>query len=137
MQKILIFALFTSALFSEEKAAGITLALDVEPVWLLISAALVFFMQAGFLLLETGLVRAKNAINVAVKNLIDFLIAFVMFFIFGYALMFGKSADGFAGTSLFALSGLTSAKEIAFALFQATFLGTAATIVSGAVAERI
>ncbi len=112
----------------------------LDTLWVLIAAVLVFFMQAGFAMLEVGLVRAKNAVNVLTKNLLDFCFAAIGFFIFGYAIMFG--GDGpFVGTSGWLLSGAQSAADgvpmEAFWLFQAVFAGTAATIVSGAVAERM
>ena len=69
----------------------------VEPVdiaWLLVAAALVLFMQAGFTALESGLVRSKNSINVAIKNFANFLVAASLFWLFGYALMFGRSDGG-------------------------------------------
>ena len=134
---ILFFANPLSVRADETIAAGIGLAKDADYLWLIIAAALVFFMQVGFLFLETGLVRAKNSINVAVKNLIDFVIGFVTFFVLGFGLMFGLSKGGWIGVDLFFLDGLTTGNEFAFFIFQVTFMGTAATIVSGAVAERI
>ncbi|RHX87125.1 ammonium transporter [Leptospira stimsonii] len=113
------------------------LSKSADPIWLIICAALVFFMQAGFLMLETGLSRLKNTINVAVKNLMDYIVGTVAFFCIGFGLMFGYSNDGWIGTNHFFLEGLKSGKEFAFFLFQVAFMGTAATIVSGAVAERI
>ncbi|MBM9575814.1 ammonium transporter [Leptospira sp. 201903070] len=113
------------------------LSKGADPIWLIICAALVFFMQAGFLMLETGLSRLKNTINVAVKNLMDYIVGTVAFFCIGFGLMFGYSSDGWIGTNHFFLEGLKSGKEFAFFLFQVAFMGTAATIVSGAVAERI
>ena len=112
----------------------------LDTLWVLITAVLVFFMQAGFAMLEVGLVRAKNAVNVLTKNLLDFCFAAIGFYIFGYAIMFG--GDGpIVGTSGWLLSGAQSAADgvpvEAFWLFQAVFAGTAATIVSGAVAERM
>ncbi|MCR9144218.1 MAG: ammonium transporter [bacterium] len=109
----------------------------IDTLWVLVSAALVFFMQAGFLMLETGMVRAKNTINVAVKNLFDYVVGFVVFFAAGFALMFGESLGGWTGASKFWLSGVQGADDFAYFLFQVAFLGTAATIVSGAVAERM
>ncbi|WCL49282.1 ammonium transporter [Leptospira sp. GIMC2001] len=113
------------------------LSKDVDIMWLIIAAALVFFMQAGFLLLETGLVRSKNSINVAIKNIIDYIVGSVCFFIIGFGLMFGSSFKGYFGDDTFLLEGMAGGKEFAFFLYQVTFMGTAATIVSGAVAERI
>ena len=112
----------------------------IDTLWVLVAAILVFFMQAGFAMLEVGIVRAKNAANVLTKNLLDFCFASIGFFIFGYAIMFG--GDGpIVGTSGWFLSGAVSPVDgvpvEAFWLFQAVFAGTAATIVSGAVAERM
>ncbi|MCP5196240.1 MAG: ammonium transporter [Gammaproteobacteria bacterium] len=104
---------------------------------MLLCAFLVFIMQAGFLCLETGLVRAKNSINVAVKNLIDFCLSGTIFWLFGYALMFGQTQNGWFGSSGFLFSGSHSAWLMTFFIFQAMFCSTAATIVSGAVAERM
>lgn len=106
--------------------------------WILIAAFLVFIMQAGFAMLETGLVRAKNSVNIAIKNVIDFLIAIIVFYAVGFGFMFGN--DSFAGIlSLdgFFLDGFTSPYGITLFIFQLMFAGTAATIVSGAVAERM
>lgn len=105
--------------------------------WLLGCAGLVFLMQPGFMCLESGLTRSKNSINVAVKNLIDFGISFLLFWAFGYALMFGHSLEGWIGDRNFFLSFESSPWLAAFFLFQAMFCGTATTIISGAVAERL
>ena len=104
-------------------------------VWVLVAAALVFIMQAGFLCVESGMARAKNSINVAIKNMADFLVAAGGFWILGFGLMFGLSHDGWFGTSDFA-TGLESPWAAAFFVFQAVFCGTAATIDGGAIAER-
>ncbi len=109
----------------------------IDLLWTLISAALVMSMQGGFCLLETGFARAKNSINVAIKNLIDFCIASVMFWAVGFGLMFGTSAWGLIGTSDFCLDAGASPGLLAFFLFQLVFCGTSTTIISGAVAERI
>ena len=74
----------------------------VDIMWVLIGAVLVFLMQAGFLTLETGLTRSKNNINVAIKNLADFGISTVLYWAFGFALMFGLSRGGWFGSSAFA-----------------------------------
>tara|TARA_B100001939_G_scaffold346763_1_gene366322 strand:+ start:3455 stop:5878 length:2424 start_codon:yes stop_codon:yes gene_type:complete len=110
---------------------------EADILWVIIASALVLFMQAGFLMLETGMVRAKNTINVAFKNLFDFFIGVVAFFALGYGIMFGTSYMGWIGTDYFFLEGMKEPSKFAFFLFQATFLGTAATIASGAVAERM
>ncbi|WP_086481108.1 ammonium transporter [Oceanospirillum sanctuarii] len=109
---------------------------NLDLVWIMVCAALVMFMQAGFTALESGLTQAKNSINVAIKNITDFIISVLTFWAVGYAIMFGVSSGGFWGTSGFGLSGMTEASDFASFAFQATFAGTAATIVSGAVAER-
>jgi Amt family ammonium transporter len=127
---------FSSTLFAAEPA-GITLTEELDVFWVIFSATLVFFMQAGFLMLEAGLVRAKNTINVAIKNLFDFIVGSLGYFILGFGLMFGLSQTGFFGSSLFLLNGYESPNQLAFFFFQLTFMATAATIVSGAVAERI
>ena len=105
--------------------------------WILTCTALVMLMQAGFTCLETGLVRAKNSINVAIKNVVDFCLSSLIFWTFGYGLMYGESAMGWFGTSQFLFDGGTNTQMWAFFLFQLTFCGTATTIISGAVAERM
>ncbi len=108
----------------------------LDTTWLLICTLLVFVMQAGFLCLESGLTRSKNSINVALKNLTDFGLSFVLYWAFGFALMFGASEVGWLGTTRFAPE-LGGGEDGSFFLFQAMFCGTAVTIVSGAVAERM
>lgn len=110
---------------------------NLNIIWIIIAATLVFFMQAGFTALESGMVRAKNSINVAIKNFSDMLFSIVGFFITGYALMFGSDYLGLFGTSHFMLTGKITDYDYAFFIFQAVFAGTAATIISGAVAERM
>lgn len=105
--------------------------------WLLITSALVFMMQAGFLCLESGLIRSKNSINVAAKNISDFIISTTLFWLFGFGIMFGESVEGLFGSSDFFFNDSHSAWEISFFLFQMMFCGTAATLTSGAVAERM
>lgn len=112
----------------------------LDTFWILICAFLVFFMQAGFGMVEAGLVRTKNAGNVLMKNVIDFSFAVLGYFIFGYAIMYG-SDGALVGTSGWFMFGVESPIEgvpvEAFWLFQAVFAGAAATIVAGAVAERM
>jgi Amt family ammonium transporter len=108
----------------------------IDQLWILISAILVVLMQAGFTCVESGLVRAKNSINVAFKNLIDFCIASVLFGIAGFSLMFGASHAGIVGAPT--LPQFANNTWLAtFFFFQLAFCGTATTIVSGAVAERM
>ena len=110
----------------------------IDVIWLVLCAALVFLMQAGFMCLESGLTRSKNSINVAAKNITDLGVSVFLFWAFGFALMFGKSADGWIGSSYFFTPiGQGVAWLGAFFLFQAMFCGTATTIFSGAVAERM
>lgn len=110
---------------------------QVNLFFLVFAAVLVVLMQVGFAALESGLTRAKHTINVALKNILDFTGANIIYFCFGFALMFGTSIDGWFGSSGFFLQGYDEPGQLAFFLFQSTFAGTVATIVSGAVAERI
>ncbi len=105
-------------------------------IWIILCAILVSTMQAGFCCLESGLVRAKNSINVAIKNLVDFCISCSIFGVVGFHLMFGESLYGILGTQV-PSTATWSSQDYAFFLFQLTFCGTATTIVSGAVAERM
>ena len=110
----------------------------IDHVWVLLCAGLVFLMQAGFLCLETGLTRTKNSINVAVKNISDFGLSVFVFWLLGFGLLFGASQSGWFGGSLFAPGFKGNDPWIGtFFIFQATFCGTAVTIVSGGVAERM
>ena len=116
-----------------------TVGKAVDTVWVLIAAFLVFFMQAGFGMVEAGLTRAKNACNILTKNTLDYCVASVMFFLVGYALMFGKG-NGLVGLTGFGMSGAENPSGVplwTFWLFQTAFCGAAATIVAGAMAERM
>ena len=110
---------------------------NINIVWTCIAAFLVFFMQAGFAMVEAGFTRAKNAVNILMKNLMDFSIGTIAFFLIGFGLMFGKT-NGLFGTTLFGLSGVEPGYDWnwTFLIFQTVFAATAATIVSGAMAER-
>ena len=122
------------------EAAPAEVQTNLNYVWTILAAALVFFMQAGFSLLETGFTRAKNAVNIIMKNVMDASAGALVFFSVGFAIMFGPSLGGFIGTEGFFLMGIEGQPETwtyAFFFFQAVFAATAATIVSGAVAERI
>lgn len=111
---------------------------DFDILWIIICSGLVFFMQAGFLCLESGLTRTKNSINVAIKNITDFGIATILYFTVGFGIMYGNSYNGVFGTDHFLpVFELSDPKVPVFFLFQLMFCGTAATIVSGAVAERM
>ena len=105
-------------------------------LWVVISAMIVFLMQPGFMALETGLTRAKNSINVAIKNMSDFILSVAAFWFIGFGLMFGESFHGMVGSSDFFVNFEQDNWKAAFFLFQVVFAGTAATIDSGAVAER-
>ncbi|MEA5596609.1 ammonium transporter [Rivularia sp. UHCC 0363] len=137
-----------------EQIAGLKVGLDT--VWVVIAAFLVIFMNAGFGMLETGMCRQKNAVNILTKNLIVFALATIAFWVIGFGIMFGDGTP-FLGLNGFFLSGADNSpavgetayqgvfKSLSWAgvplsakfLFQLAFAGTAATIVSGAVAERI
>lgn len=108
-------------------------------LWILVCACLVFVMQVGFLFLETGLTQGKNNINVAIKNLADFGLSTVMFWLLGFGIMFGTTQSGFIGVSDFAPQyvGSEAPARLSFLLFQIMFCGTAVTIISGAIAERV
>ncbi len=102
------------------------------------NGGLVFLMQAGFMCLESGFTRAKNSINVAIKNLTDFLISMLLFWGFGFGLMFGMTYAGWVGLDSMLLDFDTIGPwQTAFFFFQTMFCATSATIVSGAIAERI
>jgi Amt family ammonium transporter len=127
----------------------------LDTLWVVITACLVFFMNAGFALLESGLCQAKNAVNILAKNFIVFAVSSIAFWVIGFGLMFGNG-NSFVGLSGFLLSGADNSPALADAyqgvfaslnwtgvplaakfFFQLVFAGTAATIVSGAVAERV
>ncbi len=109
---------------------------NLDTFWLLVCAILVFLMQSGFMCLESGLSRNKNSINVALKNVTDFGIAVVTFWAFGFALMYGTSVMGLFGNRFYFFTTHVAGYQTYF-VFQAMFVATAATIISGAVAERL
>lgn len=110
---------------------------NINYVWIIITASMVFFMQAGFVMLEIGACRAKNTINIVMKSFLDFCICSIVFLLIGFALMFGTSWHGFLGTDGFWLSGFPGDHKIwVFWFFQVGFAGVSCTILSGAVAER-
>ncbi|MEN8077447.1 ammonium transporter [Clostridioides difficile] len=109
----------------------------LDTIWTLLGAALVFFMQAGFAMVETGFTRAKNAGNIIMKNLMDFAIGTFVFWLIGFGLMFAGDGSFIGGIDLFIQGDYSSTiPTFAFVIFQTVFCATAATIVSGAMAER-
>lgn len=143
---IIIF-LFTTIVFAEEKAPltleGVNEAVaqvqaNADWLWTLIAAFLVFFMQLGFAMVESGFTRSKNALNIIMKNLLDFAAGSIGYWAVGFAIMFGATKTGFFGTEGFFLSNwdMKDNWTLAFWMFQVVFCATAATIVSGAIAER-
>ena len=126
-------------LVKKSDLAEITTNLNI--VWTLVAAILVFWMQAGFAMVEVGFTRAKNAINIIMKNLMDFSVGSLAFFMVGFGLMFGATKSGFIGGDLFFMNGIIGTGGgtewgYTFMIFQTVFAATAATIVSGAMAER-
>lgn len=132
---------------AEENAAGLAALLDdANVLWTCLAAFLVFFMQAGFAMVEAGLTRAKNACNILMKNLMDVSTGSLLFWFLGAGIMFGTTAGGWIGTDGFLWNpaeggsayneGASEEFGWAFLIFQTVFCATAATIVSGAVAGR-
>ena len=114
---------------------------SVDTIWVMLGAILVYFMQPGFAMVETGLTRAKNAGNIVMKNFMDFALGTIMFWIFGFGLMFGTDIGGIIGTPDFFVQNFQVPDDagytpLAYLFFQTVFCATAATIVSGAMAER-
>ena len=125
----------------ENELTSATVQANLNVVWTLVAAILVFLMQAGFALVETGFTRAKNAANIMMKNLMDFAAGSLAFYVLGAALMFGATKFGgwfgWGGLGMPSLSTGEGVWDWTFLFFQTMFAATAATIVSGAVAERI
>lgn len=117
------------------------LGLAINIIWVLVAGFLVFFMQAGFAMVEGGMCRAKNVGNLMLKNLMDFSVGSLLFFAVGYGIMFGADRLGLFGGDNFFLGGFSFGEDSsfnwAFFMYQLVFAATAATIVSGAVAERL
>lgn len=138
---LLLLATTLPALANNGTASNADLARGLDTVWVLVAAFLVFFMQAGFGMVEAGFIRAKNTVNILTKNFLDFCMASIGFFLFGYAIMFGTGND-FLGLSGWFMAGAQVPGGVnlplgAFWLFQAAFCGAAATIVAGGMAERM
>jgi len=149
MKKIIIMlglVLMAASGFADEEPLtleGVQASVDAvqanaDWLWTLIAAFMVFFMQLGFAMVETGFTRAKNAVNIIMKNLMDFSMGAIGYWAVGFALMFGATTTGFFGTEGFFLSNwdMQDHWTLAFWIFQTVFCATAATIVSGAMAER-
>ena len=144
----LIMVFLSAYLFAEDSNEQIsTLSIAIDTLWVLIAGCLVFFMNLGFGMVESGLCRTKNTVNILSKNFIVFAIASISFWFIGWGLMFGDGNSIIGLTNIFFANG---GKDIGFSsigwtkvpfwakfFFQLVFAGTAATIVSGAVAERI
>lgn len=136
LKKSLLLSLFLFLVASPVYAAPTTesLQISVDLVWVMFAAFLVFFMHAGFAMVESGFTRAKNSLNILMKNFLTISLASILFFVVGYGLMFGTTAGSIIGIDGFLLSGVD---DIGFFVFQAMFVATCATIISGAVAERM
>ncbi len=124
--------------FAQEGPSVEEIAVGLDTLFLMIAAALVFFMQAGFAMLTAGLTRSKNTANILFKNLMDFVMCSLAFWAVGWGIAYGTSAGGFIGTDQFFLTsaGGDGVPIYASWFFQVVFAGTAATIVAGAMAER-
>lgn len=138
---VLVIGIASAAWAQEEGPTAASNKVAIDTVWTLVAAFLVFFMQAGFAMVETGFTRAKNACNIMMKNLMDFSVGSIAFWAIGFGIMFGTSAFGLFGKDGFLLSAATPATsdgmwQFAYWMFQVVFAATAATIVSGAMAER-
>ncbi|MGN0144595.1 MAG: ammonium transporter [Clostridium sp.] len=113
----------------------------IDTLWVLVGGILVFWMQAGFAMVETGFTRSKNAGNIIMKNLMDFALGSLIYWILGFGIMFGKDVAGIIGIPGFFADGTaenaaTGINHYALLFFQTVFCATSATIVSGAMAER-
>lgn len=128
-----IKALFISIL---DAVSGLTVSIDT--MWILLAAFLVMFMQPGFAMVEAGFTRSKNTANILMKNFADFAIGSIVFWLMGYTLMYGEDIGGFLGKIdlFFSSDDIDGVPGQASLLFQTVFAATAATIVSGAMAER-
>lgn len=126
-----LFMLFASTVSAEEVVTTSTL----DTTWIILATIIVFLMHGGFAMLEIGFTRSKNALSILMKNYLTISLGTILYFFAGYAIMFGTSANGIVGTDGFFLLG--NEVDMAFFVFQAVFAATCATIISGAVAERI
>ncbi len=132
-------ALTAGRAFAAEGPTTAELGVVLDTLWLLVAGVLVFFMQAGFALVTAGSIRSKNTVNMMMKNLMDFCLAAIAFWMLGYGIAYGTTAGGLMGTDKFFLPNTPGEEAIplmASWFFQVVFAGTAATIVAGAMAER-
>ncbi|MFC5051839.1 ammonium transporter [Rubritalea spongiae] len=147
MRYLLIMLMMSSAAIAQEataeavaqvsESAADSITLDMNLLFVFVCAGMVFLMQAGFCLLELGYARSKSCLNVVMKNATDICVAVILYFVIGFGIMFGASKTGWFGTELPWISDFSVDSPIwMFLLFQSMFVGTAATIVSGALAER-
>jgi Amt family ammonium transporter len=129
--------LLISKMFTDMGTELADYAFSLNTVWVLLAAALVFFMQAGFALVEAGFTRSKNTTNILFKNLMDFVLGTLAFWALGFGIMFGSKNGFWGGLDLFTKNTYrTDMPDMAFLIFQTVFAATASTIVSGAMAER-
>lgn len=140
MKSIILVLLFLLSLTSHASAETTTniqeIRISLDSVWVVVGGILVFFMQAGFALIESGSVRSKNTVNVLMKNYMDTCIGGLIFWLFGFGLMFGLNQTGWIGLSHFMPDQLDD-WHWNLLFFQMMFAATATTIASGAMAERI
>jgi Amt family ammonium transporter len=135
-----LFCLTAMLWAEEELITAESLAFSLDMIWLFLGAILVFIMQAGFALVETGLTRAKNGVNITMKNVMDFCFGAIAYWALGWGLMYGADWHGLAGSDQFFFGPMALNEEAGGFykgwFFQVVFAATASTIVSGAVAER-
>jgi Amt family ammonium transporter len=115
------------------------LQININHVWVMVAACMVFFMQLGFTSYEAGFSQSKNAISISIRNLVEFLVSSLAFYVVGFGLMFGASYMGWIGTNHFFIGGVvthTGSLSYTFFFYQLVFAATASTILSGAIAER-
>ena len=140
MKSIIFILLFLFSLSVQASVAPVQnvqeIRISLDSVWVVLGGILVFFMQAGFALIESGSVRSKNTVNVLMKNYLDMCIGGLVFWLFGFGLMFGLNQTGWIGLSHFMPEALDD-WHWNLLFFQMMFAATATTIASGAMAERI
>ena len=137
----LVASMFCSTVFAEPVTAAInpqiaTNTFAIDTIWIVVAGVLVFFMQAGFALLEGGMVRSKNTVNVVMKNYTDMCFGAIAFWLVGYGLLFGANNTGLIGTDHFLVAYGKDDIDYSRMFFHMMIAATAATIVSGAMAER-